>query len=170
MATSAEWATAYAQQANADFTTFWALQPLPIPQCHKLQFLQMACEKLVKAHLCGAGTDAGTLQQSHAYIAGTLPVVLRQQAIFVNFRGPKAKKVLKHVATFSREIELLAPAVKGGGKRPDNCEYPWEDANGRLHTPLNWTFQLSQLVLLPTGRTTLKLIGEAIKRLLPSET
>jgi hypothetical protein len=169
MATSAEWATAFAQQANADFTTFEALQPLLIPQCHKLQFLQMACEKLVKAHLCGAGTDPGILQQSHAYIAGTLPIVLRQQAILVNFRGPKAKKVLKRVALFSREVELLAPSVKRGGKRPDNCEYPWEDANGRLHTPLRWTFQLSQLVVMPSGFIILKLIRGAIDRLLPSQ-
>lgn len=57
MATSDEWASAYARQADADFTTFETLQSLPLPQCHKLQFLQMACEKLVKAHLCGIGTD-----------------------------------------------------------------------------------------------------------------
>jgi hypothetical protein len=167
MATSAEWATGYARQADADFTTFEALQSLTIPQCHQLQFLQMACEKLVKAHLCGAGTDPGNLQQSHAYIAGTLPVVLRQQALFVNFGGSKAKEALKHAARLAREIELLAPAVKRGGQRPDNCEYPWEDNSGRLHTPLDWSFQPSQLVDLPAGRTILKLIRGAIDRLLP---
>jgi hypothetical protein len=170
MATSAEWAAALARQADADFKTFETLQSLPIPPCHQLQFLQMACEKLVKAHLCGEGTEPGTLQQSHAYIAKTLPKILRQQALFVNFRGPKAKEVLKRAASLAKEIELLAPAVKRGGKRPDNCEYPWEDSKGRLHTPLDWSFHLSQLVILPAGRTTLKLIRGAINRLLPSET
>jgi hypothetical protein len=170
MATSAEWAEAYARQADADFKTFEKLQPLPIPTCHQLQFLQMACEKLVKAHLCGTGAEPGTLQQSHAYIAKTLPKTLQQQALFVNFRGPKAKEVLRRAAGLAKEIELLAPAVKRGGKRPDNCEYPWEDSRGRLHSPLDWSFQLSQLVVLPAGRTTLKLIRGAINRLLPAET
>jgi hypothetical protein len=73
MATTADWATPYARQGDADLTTFEKLQPIELPPCHKLQFLQMACEKLVKAHLCGSGTSPGTLQQSHAYIAGTLP-------------------------------------------------------------------------------------------------
>ena len=50
MATSAEWATGYARQADADFKTFEAVQDLSIPECHRLLFLQMACEKLVKAH------------------------------------------------------------------------------------------------------------------------
>ncbi|MHB1426357.1 MAG: hypothetical protein ACYC3I_24605 [Gemmataceae bacterium] len=167
MATSAEWATAYARQADADFTTFQALQLLTVPQCHKLQFLQMACEKLVKAHLCGEGTDPGSLQQSHAYIAATLPVVLRQQALFVNFGGSKAKTTLKQAAHLAGEIELLAPAVKRGGRRPDNCEYPWEDNAGILHTPLDWSFPLSQLIILPGGRTILKLIRGAIHRLVP---
>ena len=167
MATSAEWATAYARQANADFTTFEALQPLAVPQCHKLQFLQMACEKLVKAHLCGVGTDPETLQQSHAYIAGRLPVVLRQQALFENLGRPKAKAVLKHAKHLAQEIELLAPSVKRGGQRLDNCEYPWQDGAGRLHTPLDWSFQPSLLVISPAGRTILKLIRRAIDRLLP---
>src|SRR5262249_38257745 len=87
MATAAEWATSYARQAAADFETFQLIQDLPVPQCHKLQSLQMACEKLVKAHLCGVGTDAVDLRTSHAYVASTLPVVLKHQAVFVNSKG-----------------------------------------------------------------------------------
>jgi hypothetical protein len=169
MATSAGWSAAYARQADADFTTYEELQSLSIPPCHKLQFLQMACEKLVKAHLCGEGTEPGTLQQRHAYIAGTLPVVLRQYALSIRFGGSKAKNVLKESARLAREIELLAPAVKRGGKRPDNCEYPWVDDAGHLHSPLDWSFQLSQLVVRPAGRKVLKLIRGAINRLLPAE-
>jgi hypothetical protein len=48
MATGAEWSTGYARQADADFKTFEAIQVLSVPECHKLQFLQMACEKLVQ--------------------------------------------------------------------------------------------------------------------------
>ena len=165
MATNADWATGYVRQADADFTTFLALQDQPIPQCHQLQFLQMACEKLVKAHLCTEGTDPAALQQSHAYIAGTLPRVLQQQAVGMNFTGPKAKAVLKQSRHLSREIEVLAPAVKRGGHRPDNCEYPWEDGDGTLHVPLDWTFYPS-LLLAHGGRTFLKLVRSAIDRFL----
>ena len=72
MAAGGEWSKGYARQADADLRTFEALQSSPLPECHKLQFLQMACEKLVKAHLCGKGTDPASLQKSHNYVAGTL--------------------------------------------------------------------------------------------------
>jgi hypothetical protein len=142
------------------------LQSLPVPQCHRLLFLQMACEKLVKAHLCGAGSDPAALQASHAYVADTLPVVLRQQAVFVNFGGVNARLVLNQARHLAHEIDVLAPAVKRGGQRPDNCEYPWEDGLGTLHVPRDWSFQPTQLIVAPAGRTILKLIRGAIDRLL----
>ena len=109
MATSAQWASGYARQAEADFTTYEEAQDFPIPECHRLLFLQMACEKLVKAHLCGIGTDPAAVQTSHAYIAKTLPVVLRQQAVHFNYAGKKAAEALKHATRLAQEIELLAP-------------------------------------------------------------
>lgn len=166
MATSAEWATGYARQADADFQTYEKIQALPVPECHKLQFLQMACEKLVKAHLCGRGTDPATLQGSHAYIANNLPVVLRQQAVVIHFTGGKVRAALNHARHLAQEIDALAPAVRRGGQRPDNCEYPWEDPGGTLHVPLDWSFQPSELIIRPAGRTVLKLIRGAIDRLL----
>ena len=48
-------------------------------ECHKLHFLQMACEKLCKAHLIQRGTPPRDLQGSHGYIANPLPVVIREQ-------------------------------------------------------------------------------------------
>ena len=138
MATNAEWSVGYARQADADFELFLALSSLDaVETCHKLQFLQMTCEKLVKAHLCGEGVDPATLQASHAYVANTLPVVLRQAAVALNFKGKHARWVLLHARHLAQEIEVLAPAVKRGGLRPDNCEYPWEDDTGNLHVPLD---------------------------------
>jgi len=167
MATGAEWTTGYARQADADFKMFQYLQPdASVAVCHKLQFLQMACEKLVKAHLCSDGTDPDDLQTSHAYVAGTLPIVLRQEAIAVNFTGAHARWVLQRAKHLSQEIELLAPAVKRGGQRPDNCEYPWEDDGDNLHIPLVWSFIPAQLLVEPAGRSFLKLIRGAIDRLL----
>jgi hypothetical protein len=165
MADHAAWAVGYARQSQADFQTFEKLQPMSVPECHKLQFLQMACEKLVKSHLCAGKSDPADLQTSHAYIAGTLPVVLRQQARFVNYDGPAARTTLRLAKLLASEIDVLAPAVTRNGQRPDNCEYPWEDGAAKLHVPLDWTFTPSDLLLQHAGRTALKLIGGAIDRL-----
>lgn len=166
MATSGEWTTGYARQAKADFETFERLQSVNVPECHKLQFLQMACEKLAKAYLCANKSDPATLQSSHAYVAKTLPVVLRQQAIFVNFSGATAQSTLQEAKRLCHEIEVIAPAVDRDGQRPDNCEYPWTDSGGTLHVPLDWTFPPSQLLLQRSGRAILKLLAGAIDRLL----
>lgn len=166
MADAKAWSAAYARQARADFNRYQALQVDPTAEtCHRLLFLQMACEKLVKAHLCDAGSDPPELQSSHAYVKTHLPVVLRQEASFVHFSGKKAREVLRNSRHLAEEIDVLAPAVKRGGQRPDNCEYPWEDGSGNLHVPLDWTFYPAQLVVSPFGRTILKLIASAIERL-----
>jgi hypothetical protein len=165
MASGADWAAAYARQADADFTTFEYVQSADMPACHKLHFLQMACEKLVKAHLCGVGTDPGALQTSHAYVAGTLPVVLRQQAVYMQFAGGKAREALNRARFIAQEIEVLTPSVDRNGQRPDNCEYPSEDTAGTLRSPLDWRFSLENLIVVPSGRTVLKLIRGAIDRL-----
>jgi hypothetical protein len=165
MADHAAWAVGYARQAQADFRTFETLQAMPVPECHKLHFLQMACEKLVKAHLCAGRADPANLQASHAYVAGTLPVVLRQQAAFINYHGAAARSTLRRARLLASEIEVLAPAVTRNGQRPDNCEYPWEDAGADLHVPLDWTFTPSQLLVQHAGRAALKLIVGAIDRL-----
>ncbi|HEX4613420.1 MAG TPA: hypothetical protein VH092_34880 [Urbifossiella sp.] len=97
MAAAADWARGYGRQAAADFARFQALQSDPsVPGCHKLQFFQMACEKLVKAHLCAEGTDPAAVQTSRAYIAGKLPLVLRETAVGLNFTGPQARTILQH--------------------------------------------------------------------------
>ena len=166
MADHTAWAVGYARQARVDFRTFEKLQETSAPECHKLQFLHMACEKLVKAHLCAGRTHPADLQSSHAYVAGTLPVVLRQQARFVNYEGPAARMTLRRARLLASEIDVVAPAVTRNGQRPDNCEYPWEDAGAQLHVPLDWTFAPSELLVQCAGRTALKLIVGAIDRLL----
>ena len=117
MADHAAWAIGYARQAQADFQTFEKLQAIPVPECHKLHFLQMACEKLVKAHLCAGRTDPADLQASHAYVAGTLPVVLRQEAKFINYEGGAARTTLRRARLLASEIDVLAPAVTRNGQR-----------------------------------------------------
>ena len=173
MATNREWSIAYARQAKADFSMFQTLMSVAsleptveVEECHKLQFLQMACEKLVKAHLCGQDNNPSDLQTSHAFVARTLPIVLRETAETMGLTGRHAKELMLQTRHLAREIELLAPAVKRGGLRPDNCEYPWEDELGELHVPLDWSFPTSNLLAVAVGRTFLKLIRVAIDSLI----
>ena len=166
MSTRDDWAKAYARQAQADLDSWTRLdRDSAALACHQLLFLQMACEKLTKAHLCVQGSDPRDLQSSHAYVARNLPIVFRQ-LLSAGLKVNNPKWLLTHVKHLAYEIELLAPAIRRGGKRQDNCEYPWEDESGQLHSPLDWTFAPSRLLLAPAGRTFLKLLRVAIQRLL----
>jgi hypothetical protein len=164
VATPDEWGTAYARQAQADFDTWNFLRKSELPECQKLHFLQMACEKLSKAYLCKAGSDPKHIQSSHAYTKKNLPVVLRDELVIQNAGAGLIRDFLKYARTLAREIELLSPAVDDVGQRPDNCEYPWEDGK-KLWTPMAYTFFTEQLLTHRHARTVLKLINLTIKRL-----
>jgi hypothetical protein len=146
MSTGDDWAKAYARQAAADFSTYLHLRQQKIPECHKLHFLQMACEKLCKAHLCKGGTNPKTLQRSHGYVAGTLPVVLMQELVLSRIAAHDRAWIMGHVNALAKEIDVLAPAVQRGGTRPDNCEYPWEGPKGNLICPIDWSFKAPTLL------------------------
>jgi hypothetical protein len=164
MSTRHEWSQAYARQAQADLDGWKRLDADPsAAACHRLLFLQMACEKLTKAHLCVQGSDARDLAHSHAYIAKNLPTIVRQ-LLSTGYQVRNPQWLLTHVKHLAREIEMLAPAIKRGGRRPDNCEYPWEDEAGEIHSPLDWLFASARLLLSPAGRAFLKLIRVAIQR------
>jgi hypothetical protein len=84
MATTAEWARGYARQAQADFRAWQALEENDdVHPCHRMLFLQMACEKLCKARLIDGGTPPAALQTSHGYVANPLPLVIRAQLEFM---------------------------------------------------------------------------------------
>jgi hypothetical protein len=75
-----------------------------------------------------------------------------------------ANSVRDQCRRIAREIEFLAPAVKAGGKRRENCEYPWE-YGGVVYVPAECPFTNLNLLTEPGGRNTLKRIREAIERL-----
>jgi len=72
--------------------------------------------------------------------------------------------------TFTRhlaaEIEVANPAVDRNGRRPDNCEYPWEDEQQVLHSPIDWQFSPLQLLRGRFGPRFVKLLQLAIERAL----
>ena len=163
------WAKGYAKQAKAEFDAYQALGQLKgIPICIRLHFLQMACEKLCKAYQCGKGTDPDGLQTSHAFIKSHLPFIAKQQFAQLGRNVQRDHSTtLRQIRQLAREIELLAPSVKDGGRRPENCEYPWENA-GRLYVPAEYDFPNLNLLSEQAGRLLLKLISAAIEELLAS--
>lgn len=167
MASPDEWARGYARQAQADFQSWQAIETNDVAQpCHRMLFLQMACEKLCKAWLINSGTPPATLQSSHGYIANPLPLVIRAQLEFIGERLSNHRGLIGYTRRLANEIEVSNPAVDRGGQRPDNTEYPWEDGNHALHSPLDWPFTPLQLLQEKFGRTFLKLLHQSIERCL----
>ncbi len=167
MSTAADWGRAFAKQASADFQTWERLQcDAEVPKCHKLHFLQMACEKLAKAHLCATpGTDPHQIQTSHKCFAKSFLLIARDLYVRRGEHLKKLDRLAKPMKRLARQIELLAPSVDDGGRCTDNCEYPWELANDKLRVPAEYTFpNLSSLTDLE-GRLLLKIVKGAIGQL-----
>lgn len=165
MATSEEWAVGYARQARADLATADTLQSSALPSCVYLHALQMACEKLSKALLCETGHPPSAVQSSHAFTAKQLPRLVRDQLDIENAKPSLIRDIERYVRHLAREVELLAPPVDDGGRRPDNCEYPWEDAAGHLHVPVDHAFAVEQLLGDRHARAVWNLIRAAADRL-----
>jgi hypothetical protein len=161
-----DWRVAYAKQARADLRSREKLlEDAKLPHCQQLHFLQMACEKLCKAHLCGQGNDPSTLQSSHVFIAGTLPIIVRQQFTRES-RGNSSGRtwVMRAIRGLARKVELLAPSVKDGGRQPANCEYPWAGPGGKVYVPCDYNFELN-LLYEEAGRHFLKALYAAADEL-----
>ncbi|HET6879168.1 MAG TPA: hypothetical protein VFI31_03370 [Pirellulales bacterium] len=165
MSTPDDWAKAYARQADADFKAWELYQKYPeaaAAECHKLLFLQMACEKLCKAYVLRAGVHKpDDVQTSHGFIQKHLPVIMRQE-IANSRRFPRnPRPLLSKIRQLCGEIEILNPSMKRGNHRPDNCEYPWE-VGKKVVSPLDHTFIVTQLLMMNVGITFLKLLRRAI--------
>jgi hypothetical protein len=173
MPSQQEWVRAFAKQAKADFDAWTTLQDVSnaapegasqLPRCQKLHFLQMAFEKLAKAHLLEGGSRLADLKQSHAYIARNIPLIVWGQMNLEGASKRAANAARQSSKRIAREIELLSPSVNDGGKREDNCEYPWEEG-GFVRVPAEWTFPNLNILTEPAARNILKRVRTAIERL-----
>ena len=162
------WSRAYALQAQADLYAREVLLGTKVPACQHLHFLQMACEKISKAHQCLGGADPETLMR-HGVAAKVLPQITREllrRSAFADDLEVKPSGITGIVQQLAREIDLLSPAVEDGGRRPDNCEYPWEDVGGDLHLPAEHEFgSLGTLHQHRAGATFLKIVAVAAAEL-----
>lgn len=169
MTDASQWQHAYALQAKADLATWQLLVDASAAVCHQYHFLQMTCEKVCKAFLCRQGSRPTDLHASHAFVAKTLPVLANDVLRELGGRWAKHTTLRFHLRllkTLAREIELLAPSVDDGGRRPDNCEYPWEDRQGKLHVPAEFDFPSMRFLSAPVGRILPRLLHQAIASLL----
>jgi hypothetical protein len=109
----------------------------------------------------------GNLMTSHAHIASQLPTIVREtmRSMRKNPTAAKQRGLVKRLQLISREIELLQPAVDDGGRRPDNCEYPWLDQS-LIQSPLDHSFPIVDLLRdQPFGPTIAKLIQMTMMRM-----
>jgi len=162
-----DWRVAYAKQARSDLQTREAiLQHTPrLPSCQDLHYLQMCCEKICKAYLCWRGSDPKQLQSSHAYITNVLPQIVRHHLSRQSRQVQQnAGWVLPAIRRLARQIELLAPSIDSDGSIPSNCEYPWEDSNGKVHVPAEHNFGLD-LLHAPAGVFLLKTLQVVVEEL-----
>jgi len=143
--TNKEWARGYARQALSDLRVREALvdPKLKVEKCHRLHYLQMAAEKVCKAHLMAAADGLDhviEIRKSHAYIAGSLPAIARQYYARINQNNEISRWEISEIKRLAREIQMLAPACKGEEIREDNSEYPWEDGKGNICIPCQYNF------------------------------
>jgi hypothetical protein len=138
-ATDQDWATAYAKQALSDLDAREKLALAGAHKCHRLHFLQMAAEKVCKAHLTSANGHEN-VRKTHAYIEKNLPIIARLFCSTANDDNVMAQWETREIKRIAGEIQVLAPACDGEGSRPDNSEYPWQDGHGDVRTPSEYKF------------------------------
>jgi hypothetical protein len=155
------WRVAYARQALADLHARDALlKDRRLPPCQELHFLQMACEKICKAYLCGTGgVELKKLQKSHAFISGNLHKIVRQW-FMEESTAASHLWAMRAIRSLAYRIELLAPSVDKGGRHPANCEYPWAGSDGKVKAPCDHVFEFD-LLYEKAGRLLLKALYSA---------
>lgn len=158
-----EWADAFHAQARSDWAVYEQLGVASLPACHRLHYLQMACEKLAKAYrLRGTEADEEELRKHHVGFVSSINTWMRSPAIRERYPGREAQreKVARQVAAVARLIEGLAPAADRGNT-PEDVEYPWRDG-ARVVVPCNFTFPVEETLAGHEGRHFLKLVKLAL--------
>lgn len=159
-----DWAAAYAAQSKSDFAVYEVLSiQRDIPTSHTLHYLQMACEKIAKAHLFrDTGTAEKKLRTRHVAFASFVKAFFISPAMRSRYVGKDAQLLGISVRAnqIAREIERLAPVVDEE-KSPGNAEYPWQ-SNGGIIVPCQYEFPNLSVLRNDAGINFLKTVKEAI--------
>ena len=114
--------------------------------------------------MIAAGTDPMEVQRSHAHVAKHLPTIVRD---FMSREAGKLQRdnwIVEAIRPLARRIELLSPSVKGGGRSPQNCEYPWITQDGTIIAPADHKFDFT-ILFEKAGVALLKIIRQAAMEL-----
>jgi hypothetical protein len=155
-------AEAYAAQSRSDFEVY-NVHLQNAEECHRLHYLQMACEKIAKAYRLRDTPDFPEEKlYSHVFFSKFISNLLTSPQIKRRYTSQDAVlRQLGHDANrFSREIEKLAPAVDRE-QTPANTEYPWIQGQS-VFAPCDFIFTNLSLLKDQHGREFLKLITVAI--------
>jgi hypothetical protein len=133
------WRAAYLKQAEDDYVVFRRLNQGRQPVHQQLHYLQMATEKLAKAYTCGA--DNKPPKTTHTALTRFMRISKGRQELRRQLRyGSNYHAFAAYVDSLlplAEKIERLAP--ESSMKRP-NPEYPWEDAQGVIISPVDFGF------------------------------
>ena len=156
-------ADAYAQQSRSDFAVYQKhLQG--VEECHRLHYLQMACEKIAKAYrLRDPVSFSPDDLYSHVVFSKFIVIFLKSVPVRSRYRVQEAKRrqMERYARTLALEIEKLAPAVDRE-QTPENAEYPWIIGD-TVFAPCLHRYPVSRLLGEQGGRDILKLIEIAIQ-------
>jgi len=170
-------ADAFLIQARSDFRVFellWAQDLNTYPECHALQHLQMATEKMSKAMLLTLDPERELM--SHVAFREVVPILNRPdiaRRLGYN-QNPKAfRDLIDRRRSWFRSIEQLSPSVgtnpHGGGSEGPNVEYPWQarDINTRIvwYAPAEYDFDVSKDMRSRDGQHFLLVIRQLLERL-----
>lgn len=156
-------ADAYAEQSCSDFAVY-QIHLQGAEECHRLHYLQMACEKIAKAYRLRDPVSFNPDDlYSHAVFSKFVVGFLKSTPTKNRYRSQDSKRrqMDRYAKLLAGEIERLAPAVDREN-RPDNVEYPWM-AGETIFIPCRHTYPISRHLGEQGGRDILKLIEIAIK-------
>ena len=138
-------------------------------QCHTLQALQMAAEKIAKASFRVNGTQPQPGKLTHVALAKLIRRLSTVRAtdqprvarVFGVYDYMRFEQLLQRLTAFAKDIEKLPPAVAGPERM--NTEYPWPDSEP-THAPADWTFDVWQRLHTAEGREFMRFLSRAIER------
>lgn len=131
--------------------------------CHRLHYLQMACEKIAKAYrLREADTFTENDLYSHTAFSKFILFFLKTPRLRSRYRAQDAKRrqIERYARSLAIAIEKLAPAVDRVNT-PENAEYPWIEG-GQVLVPIHHQFEIARRLREPAGQDFLVLVEIAI--------
>lgn len=161
--TRRELADVYAAQSRSDFVIDNVLLR-EAEECHRLHYLQMACEKIAKAYRLRDTRSFGQEDlYSHVVFSRFIMNFLKSPEMKRRYRSQDAKRrqIERYAHMLSEEIERLAPAV-ARDLSPANAEYPWLDG-GTVSVPCRHHYPVFTRLVEPAGRDFLKIVEIAIE-------